>query len=174
MSDTSYDDDYEEGYEPRDLQKLLLKSFLIVIFCYTLYMTGMAIITGVVFYEFFRAAADLEPEAFNQALAEDSANLFKRSRYLPFVALSTIFCFALGWLVVRLAPFSRMVHAVILVLLVAATMFVFATGEETPAELQTVAMIMVAFGPIALVIGARISQGGQDIRASVESDKESL
>ncbi|QEG24292.1 hypothetical protein [Mariniblastus fucicola] len=155
-----HEEDYE-GFEKRDVQKMLLKSFMIVIFCYTLFMTGLAIIGSIVFYEAFQAAANLEPDAFTREIEENSALLFKRSRYLPFVALTSAFCFGLGWLIVRLAPFSRMVHAVILVLLVAATMFVFATGDNTPAEIQTVAMIMVAFGPIALVIGARIAVGGE-------------
>lgn len=164
MSETEIQDDYdeEEQYESRDVRKLLLKSFMVVIFCYTLYCTGMAIIGGVVFYELFQAAADLEPDEFTKQLQENSAELFKRSRYLPFVALSSVFCFALGWLISSLAPFSKMVHSVILVLLVAATMFVFATGDDTPAELQTVCMIMVACGPIALVIGARLAMGKQD------------
>ncbi len=153
------DAEMEEGFEQRDIQKLLLKSFMVVIFCYTLFMTGMAIIGSAVFYEAFQAAGEMEPDAFTRELNENSAELFKRSRYLPFVALSTVFCFGLGWLVIRLAPFSKMVHSVILVLLVAVTFFVFATGEKTPAEIQTVSMIMVAFGPIALVIGARIALG---------------
>ena len=164
------DDEHEEDYEPRDVQKLLLKSFMVVIFCYTLFMTGMVIICGVVFYEAFQAAANLEPDAFTRELNENSAELFKRARYLPFVALSSVFCFALGWLVVRLAPFSRMVHAVILVLLVAATMFVFATGDNTPAEVQSVAMIMLAFGPIALVIAARMAMGSGHLEAQGDAD----
>ena len=162
MSDAemqSEPNDYDEDFEKRDVQKLLLKSFMVVIFCYTLFMTGMGIILCTVFYEFFEAAT-LEENEFARQLNENSAELFKRARYLPFVALSSVFCFGLGWLVVRLAPFSKMVHAVVLVLLVAATMFVFATGEKTPAELQQVAMIMVAAGPVALVIAARIAIGG--------------
>lgn len=158
MTETEFEEDDHE-LEPRDLQKLLLKSFMVVVFCYTLFMTGLAVIMGAVFYEFFHAATDLEPEAFEEALAQDAANLFKRSRYLPFIALATAWSFATGFLVARLAPFSKMVHAAILVLLVVATFFVFATGEDTPAELQTVAMIMVPFGPIALIIGARLSIG---------------
>ena len=159
MSDGEMQDDYE-GFEKRDVQKLLLKSFMVVVFCYTLFMTGLAIIAGVVFYEALQAAGDLEPDAFTREINENSAQLFKRSRYLPFVALTSGFCFCLGWLIVRMAPFSKMVHSVVFVLLVAATMFVFATGENTPAELQQVAMIMVAAGPIALVIAARIAIGG--------------
>ncbi len=171
MTDVPPQEEYDEhggdehegdGYEKRDVQKLLLKSFMVVIFCYTLFCTGMFIIGNVVFVEAFQAAANLEPEEFNKQLAENSDQLFKRSRYLPFVALSSVFCFGLGWLISKLAPFSKMVHAVILVLLVAATMFVFATGEKTPAEIQTVCMIMVAAGPIALVIGARIGIGKQE------------
>lgn len=158
MSNAETEDDYE-GFEKRDVQKLLFKSFMVVLFCYTLFMTGLAIIGGIVFHEAFQAASNLEPDAFTRELNDNSAELFQRSRYLPFVALTSVFCFGLGWLIVKLAPFSHMVHSVILVLLVAATMFVFATGENTPAELQTVAMIMVAAGPIALVIGARISMG---------------
>jgi len=156
------DDDYDEQESDhrRDVRKMLLKSFLVVIFCYTLFCTGIAIIGGLVFYELLEAA-NLEPEEFTRQMQENSAELFQRSRYLPFVALSSLFCFLLGWLVSRLAPFSQMVHSVILVLLVAATMFVFATGEKTPAEMQTVCMIMVACGPIALVIGARLSMGKQ-------------
>ena len=158
MSNAETEDDYEE-FDKRDVQKLLLKSFMVVIFCYTLFMTGMAIITGAVFHEAFQAATNLEPDAFTRELNENSAQLFQRSRFFPFVALASVFCFGLGWLIVRLAPFSHMVHSVVLVLLVAATMFVFATGENTPAEIQTVAMIMVAAGPIGLVIGARIGMG---------------
>lgn len=149
----------EEGFEKRDVQKLLLKSFMVVVFCYTLFMTGMSIILFTVFYEFAEAATLPENE-FARELAENSDKLFQRGRYLPFVALSSAFCFGLGFLVVWLAPFSKMVHSVVLVLLVAATMFVFATGKNTPAELQTVAMIMVAAGPIALVIAARMAMGG--------------
>ena len=157
MSDVETEEDYE-GFEKSDVQKLLLKSFMVVIFCYTLFMTGMAIIGGAVFYEFIEAATLPEAE-FTRAMNENSAKLFQRSRRFPFVALASVFCFGLGWLIVRLAPFSHMVHSVVLVLLVAATMFVFATGENTPAEIQTVAMIMVAAGPIGLVIGARIGMG---------------
>lgn len=163
MTDAHFDDEeYEEDYQPRDVQKLLLKSFMVVIFCYTLYCMGQFIIGGVTFYEAAEAASNLEEAEFQRALKENSAELFKRARYLPFVALSTLFCFGLGWLIARMAPFSKMVHAVILVLLVAATMFVLATGDNTPAEVQTVCMIMVPFGPIALVIGARIGMGKAD------------
>lgn len=162
MADAKRQDEYEDDYQPRDVQKLLLKSFLIVIFCYTLYCMGMLVITGTVFYEYFGALTQLDEKEFLQEVQENSAELFKRSRYLPFVALSTLFCFGLGWLIVRLAPFSKMVHAVILVLLVAATMFVMATGENTPAEFQTVCMIMVPFAPIALVIGARVGMGNTE------------
>lgn len=170
MTDVESHDDYDhddedEGLEKRDVQKLLLKSFMTVIFCYTLFCTGMVIIGGMVFYEAFQAAGNLEPDEFTKQLAENSDQLFKRSRYFPFVALSSLFCFGLGWLISRLAPFSKMVHSVILVLLVAATMFVFATGDKTPAEIQSVCMIMVAFGPIALVIGARLGMGKAEVGA---------
>ena len=164
MSDADLQDDYdEEDYQPRDVQKLLLKSFMTVIFCYTLFCTGMVVIGAVCFNEFFSAAVNLEPEAFTKQLEENEAELLKRSRRVPFVALSTLFCFGLGWLIVRLASFSQMVHSVILVLLVAATMFVFATGDDTPAEIQRVCMIMVPLGPIALVIGARLGMGKQEV-----------
>ena len=143
---------------------------MVVVFCYTLFMTGLAIIGGVVFYEAFQAAANLEPDAFTQELKENSAELFKRSRYLPFVALMSCFCFGLGWLIVRLAPFSKMVHSVVLVLLVAATMFVFATGENTLEEIQTVAMIMVAAGPVALVIAARLAMRGRNSEVGSDDD----
>ena len=160
MTEAETHDDYDdEQYEPRDAQKLLLKSFMVVVFCYTLFCTGIAIIGGCVFYEFCQAAGSLENAEFTRELQENSAELFQRGRYLPFVALSSLFCFFLGRLVTWLAPFSQMVHAVVLVLLAAATMFVFATGEKTPPELQTVAMIMVACGPVALVIGARMAIG---------------
>jgi hypothetical protein len=159
-ADFQHEEEYdEEDYQPRDVQKLLLKSFMIVIFCYSLYCTGMVIIGGICFNEFVAAASNLEPAEFTKQLQENEAELLKRSRRVPFVALSSMFCFFLGWLVARLAPFSKMVHAVILVLLVAATMFVFATGNETPAEIQRVCMIMVPFAPIALVIGARLGMG---------------
>jgi len=159
MSDA---ENYDEEFQKSDVQKLLFKSFMVVVFCYTLFMTGLAVIGCLVFYEFAQAATLPEAE-FARELKENSAELFQRSRYLPFVVLMSAFCFGLGWLVVRLAPFSQMVHSVVLVLLVAATMFVFATGENTPAELQTVAMIMVAAGPIALVIGARIGIGNSEV-----------
>ena len=163
MSEADVQDDYdEEGYQPRDAQKLLLKSFMIVIFCYTLYCTGMVVIGGVCFSEFVAAASNLEPAEFTKQLQENEEELLKGSRRVPFVALSSLFCFLLGWLVARLAPFSKMVHAVILVLLVAATMFVFATGNDTPAEIQRVCMIMVPFAPVAIVIGARIGMGNPD------------
>jgi len=172
MTEAEFDEDheeYEEDYQPRDVQKLLLKSFMIVIFCYTLYCTGMTIIGGTCFYEAFQASTNLEPDEFSKQLEENSAELFKRSRYLPFVALSSLFCFGLGWLISRLAPFSKMVHSVILVLLVAATMFVFATGDNTPAQIQTVCMIMVAFGPIALVIGARLGMGNSNAERGMQN-----
>ena len=161
MTDAENQNDHEEEhFESRDAQKLLLKSFLVVVFCYTLFSTGMAIIGGSVFYEVVQAAT-LKPEDFKLQMQENSAELFQRSRYLPFVALSCIFCFGLGRLVVWLAPFSKMVHAVVLVLLVAATMFVFATGDKMPPEGQTVAMIMFGLGPLAVVIGARLGMGKQ-------------
>jgi len=171
MSDEEIQDEYEEGFEKRDVQKMLLKSFMVVVFCYTLFMTGLAIIGGVVFYEFIEAASLPEAE-FTRELKENSAELFKRSRYLPFVVLTSVFCFGLGWLIVRLAPFSKMVHSVVLVLLVAATMFVFATGDKTPAELQQVAMIMVAAGPIALVVAARMAIGSSNARSEVGMGSE--
>ncbi len=171
MADVDLEDDYDEGFEKRDVQKMLLKSFMVVVFCYTLFMTGMAVILCTVFYEFAQAATLVEDE-FVRELNENSAELFKRSRYLPFVALSSLFSFGLGWLVVRLAPFSKMVHAAALVLLVAATMFVFATGEKTPAELQRVAMIMVAAGPISLLIAARLANGGGSGTSEEESSTE--
>lgn len=167
MADAEMENEYE-GFEKRDVQKLLLKSFLVVVFCYTLFMTGMAIIGGLVFYEAFQAAANLEPDVFTRELNENSAELFKRNRFLPFVALASLFCAGLGWLIVKLAPFSQMVHGVILVLLVAATMFVFATGENTPAEIQTVCLIMVAAGAIALVIGAKMGSRSRTYEESTE------
>lgn len=159
MSEADLQDDYDENYQPRDAQKLLMKSFMVVIFCYTLFCSGLVIVGGICFNEFVSAAMNLEPEEFTKQLQENPDELLNRGRRVPFAALATLFCFGLGWLIAKLAPFSKMVHGVILVLLVAATMFVFATGKDTPAEIQRVCMIMVALGPIAIVIGTRLGMG---------------
>ena len=147
----------EDEFEKRDAQKLLLKSFFVVTFCYTAFVILMTVIGGAVFNEAFVAMADLDQNAFQQKLRDEPEVLFQRSRFLPFIALGSLLCLALGWLVVKLAPFSHMPHAMFLAILVAVTSFIFATGDNTPAPIQTVGMIMVVAGPIAVVIGSRFS-----------------
>lgn len=153
----SRDEDHDPQFEPRDAQKLLLKSFLVVMLCYTIFIFGIVIVGSIVFNDAFLAMGNLEPEEFDALLAKDSAALFPRARYLPFIALATLLCMFLGWLIVQLAPFSKMVHSVFLVLLVAATCFTIATGDKAPAELQTLAIALVGLGPIGIVIGARVA-----------------
>jgi hypothetical protein len=128
----------------------------VVTFCYTLFVFGIVMVGSIVFNDAF-FAGNLEPKEFEELLETDSATLFPRARYLPFIALATLLCTALGWLIVRLAPFSQMVHAVFLVLLVAATSFMIATGDKTVAELQTLAIALVGLGPIGMIIGAKLS-----------------
>lgn len=151
------DHDDDPHFESGAAQKLLLKSFFVVMFCYTLFLFGVVTVGSLVFNEAFLAMGSADPNEFERRMAEDAAALFPRARYLPFIALSTMLCMALGWLIVRLAPFSKMVHAVFLVLLIAATCFTIATGDKAPAELQTLAIALVGLGPIGIVIGARFA-----------------
>lgn len=157
------EDPEQPEFESRDVQKLLLKSFFVVTFCYTAFLIGMVFIGAVVFNDAFMAMGNLDQEAFQQKLNEEPDALFPRARNLPFVAIAVLLSAALGWLIVKLAPFSYMSHAMFLAILVAVTSFIFATGDQTPAAIQTLAMIMVAAGPIAIYAGARMSVGASPL-----------
>jgi len=149
----------EPEIEQRDVQKLLLKSFFVVTFCYTAFVMAMLVAGAVVFSDATMAAGNLDQDAFQRKLNDEPEKLFPRARYLPFVAAGALLSFAAGWLIVKLAPFSYMSHAMFLAILVAVTSFIFATGDQTPAAIQSLAMIMVPVGPIAIYIGARLSVG---------------
>ncbi len=149
----------EPDFAQRDVQKLLLKSFFVVTFCYTAFLIAMVVAGAVVFNDAFMAMGNLDQVAFEQKLKDEPEGLFPRGRYLPFIAAGALLSFAVGWLIVKLAPLSQISHAMFLAILVAVTSFLFATGDQTPAPIQSLAMIMVAVGPIAVYLGARISIG---------------
>jgi Na+/H+ antiporter NhaD/arsenite permease-like protein len=152
---------------PPETSGHLIKSFIVVVTCYLLFMMALAVVCGLLFPDAFRALGQ-DKEVCEDLFTNHAAELFPRGRFLPIVIIMMLLSFAIGCLVIKLAPFSQMSHAVFLVLIVGVTFFQM-VFKIVP-EIQWLFIVLSAACPICLMIGARwsvpLSGANQDVDSS--------
>jgi len=112
-------------------------SFVLVWIAYAAILLGI----GLNFYPRFAECFEAGHEALQQAIANNPEQLIPPSMFWTVLALTSLVCLAVGFYVVKTAPFSHFNHAIF----VAALVFIY---------FLTIAIDMVAF-PLALLVGAK-------------------
>ena len=89
------------------------------------------------------------------------------------VVLNSIACLAIGWLVIRTAPFAPLPHAVFLAVVMFISYLQLVIEQPQKQKSMTI-VIMIAF-PVAVLVGAklaigRVPQGDSSTTSSSETD----
>jgi len=107
------------------------------------------------FVEFF----ELDKQAQDAVMANNPESAISRPMFLSAIALTSVACIAIGWIVVRTAPFAPFPHAVFLAALIFIYFLQMALADPPLKKSMTLAY-MIAF-PIAILIGARWADSRQ-------------
>jgi hypothetical protein len=135
---------------------MLLRSFLTVasgyvlcLMCFVAIMIGLGYGFFPEFVEFF----DLDKQTQEAIMENNPETAISRTMFLSMIALTSIACMGVGWLVIKTAPFAHFPHAVFLAVLLFIYFLQMALADPPLKKSMTLAY-MIAF-PIAILIGAK-------------------
>lgn len=139
---------------------MLLRSFLTVASGYVLSIVayvGILMILGVAFFPEFGEFMKLDKPTQDTVMQNNPETAISPMLFRLTVVGTSVACMAIGWLVIRTAPFAPFPHAVFLAVL----MFVYylqMSIADPPAKKSMTIVYMFAF-PIAVLLGARLGLG---------------
>lgn len=167
--------DFSERNDPMTEQDnrlppaLLFRSFLLVAGAYMLNLVVLGIVAVAVlrfaFPESFEIL-NLEPEKFNSVFEENPDKVFPPEFLWLLLVISSLICFALGYLVARQAPIAKFPHAIFFAAILFVQYLQLAIGATN--TLQRMFVLFMAASPIAAVIGANLHLRRQATRQSDE------
>jgi hypothetical protein len=137
---------------------LLLRSFLTVASGYVLCIISMSSIMvtlGYLGFPSFIEFLDLDIETQQTIMETNPDTAIPPTMFWLTVGLSSIACMAIGWLVVKTAPFAPFPHAAFLAVLLFIYFLQTALADNGPKKSMTL-VYMLAF-PLAIFIGARLA-----------------
>lgn len=137
---------------------MLLRSFLTVGSGYVLSLMSfiaILVILGYAFFPEFVEFLDLDKQTQETIMETNPETAIPRSMFWSLIVLNSIACIAIGWLVIRTAPFAPFSHAVFLAILMFVYYLQIAIADPPPKKSMTV-VYMIAF-PVATLIGAKLA-----------------
>jgi hypothetical protein len=135
---------------------LILRSFLTVASGYALSimsLMGIAMGLGYAFFPEFIQFLELDPETQKNIIADDPATAIPTLMFGSLVVLNALACFAIGWFVIKTAPFAHFYHAVFLAILMFISYLQIAIAD--PPAKKTLTLICMIVFPMAVLLGAK-------------------
>ena len=135
---------------------MMFRSFLTVGSAFVLVYLGHVAITfgiGLNFFPRFAETFEAGQEALKQAMANNPEQLIPPTMFWITLGLSALLCLAVGFYVVKFAPFSHFNHAIF----VAVLLFIYYLQmviEDPPGKKSMTLFYMVVF-PLAVLVGAK-------------------
>jgi len=135
---------------------MMFRSFLTVASAFVLTYVGHIALTlgiGINFYPAFAETFEAGHEALELAIANNPEQLIPPSMFWAILGLTALVCMAVGFYVIKTAPFSHFNHAIFAAVL----LFVFylqVAIEDPPGKKSMTLFYMVVF-PLALLVGAK-------------------
>lgn len=140
---------------------MLLRSFLTVGSGFVLSFMSAGSILVVLGYAFFPEYIEflnLDIQIQETMMETNPEAAIPPTMFWSMVALNSIACLAIGWLVIRTAPFAPLPHAVFLAVVMFITYLQLVIEQPQKQKSMTI-VFMIAF-PIAILIGAKLAIGG--------------
>jgi hypothetical protein len=139
---------------------MLLRSFLTVGSGYVLSIMSFIVILVVLGYAFFPEYIEfqgLDVQTRDTIMENNPETAIPPMMFWSAVVLNSIACIAIGWLVIRTAPFAPFSHAVFLAVL----MFIYYLQLVIahPQKQKSMTIVFMAAFPIAILIGAKLAIG---------------
>lgn len=133
----------------------MLRSFLTVASGYALSIMsfmGIAIGLGYAFFPEFIEFLELDSDTQQNIMADDPTAAIPSVMFWTLVVLNSLACFAIGWFVIKTAPFAHFYHAIFLAILMFISYLQIAIADP-PAKKTLTLVCMIAF-PLAVYLGA--------------------
>jgi hypothetical protein len=139
---------------------MLLRSFLTVGSGFVLSLLSSYVILVALGYAFFPEHIDflnLDIQTQETIMETNPETAIPPLMFWSMLVLNSIVCLAIGWLVIRTAPFAPYPHAVFLAVVMFISYLQLAIAQPQKQKSMTIA-IMIAF-PVAILIGAKLAVG---------------
>lgn len=139
---------------------MMLRSFLTVGSGYVLSLLSffaILVILGYAFFPEFVEFLDLDKQTQETIMETNPETAIPPTMFWLTVVLTSIACTAIGWLVIRTAPFAPFPHAIFLAVLMFIYYLQIAIADPAPKKSMTI-VYMIAF-PIAVLVGAKLATG---------------
>ena len=117
-------------------------------------------ILGYAFFPGFVEFLDLDKQTQETIMETNPETAIPPMMFWSAVVLNSIACIAIGWLVIRTAPFAPFPHAVFLTVLLFIYYLQLVIADPPPKKAMTI-VYMIAF-PIAILTGAKLAIGRSD------------
>ncbi len=108
---------------------------------------------GYAFFPEFVEYFNLDKQTQEAIMENNPGDAISRTLFLSSLALTSIACVAIGWFVIRTAPFAQFPHAIFLAVLLFIYFLQIAIADPPLKKSMTLAY-MIAF-PISILIGAK-------------------
>ena len=150
----------------------MIRSFLTVAAGYLIsyFFLAGSLLALVSFPKYFPEVAKiwaLPKELYKQQLADDPTKVFPINLFWCVFGSGLVGGFIAGWIVVKIAPFSRFGHVIFVAVVVFVSLLQMLVSGDTPHEFRWMILLSMISMAIAIVFGGKVGW-----RPDVESDSD--
>ena len=152
---------------------MMLRSFLTV--CSSIILTVIALIAsmfiiGLSFFPEFKKAFD--DDTLQTVMENNPEVAIPSLMFWIVVGVTTIACLAVGWYIIKTAPFSQFAHAIFVAILL--FLYYLQMASADPPGKKSMTLIYMFVFPLAILIGAKLTNDREAKKHAVENQAELL